>query len=131
MAQPLSAHYCYPHSSSASVFTRDCLARPEQAGLMINLRSTAVRSLIGAAWLGASIAIAAPGPGINQATFQPSEVGTEIYNFSNSVVGAQPTMADFQHGYLVINAAHSLDGTQSGRVSWINFSNPRSPSLIT
>ena len=73
---------------------------------------------------------AGPGPGITQATFLPSEVGTEIYNFSNSIVGAQPTVADFQHGYLVINAAHSLDGTQSGRVNWINFSNPRNPSLI-
>ena len=77
------------------------------------------------------LSYAGPGPGITQATFLPSEVGTEVFNFSNSVVGAQPTVADFQHGYLVINAAHSLDGTQSGRVSWFNFSNPRSPSLIT
>jgi cytochrome c peroxidase len=97
---------------------------------MINLRSTAVRSLIGAAWLGASIAIAAPGPGINQATFQPSEVGTEIYNFSNSVVGAQPTMNDFQYGYLFIEAAHSLDDAVSGKATWFDFSNPRNPTLI-
>ena len=74
---------------------------------------------------------AAPGPGINQVTFLPSEVGTEIYNFPTNVVGAQPTVNDFQMGYLVINAAHSLDDSLSGRCSWFNFSNPRNPTLIT
>src|SRR3954468_18867282 len=61
---------------------------------------------------------AAPGPGINQVTWSAAEVGKEIYTFSNSIVGAQPTMNDFQWGYLVIEAAHSLDDTQPGRVSW-------------
>ena len=40
-------------------------------------------------------------------------------------------MNDFQYGYLFIEAAHSLDGTMSGKASWYNFSNPRSPTLIT
>src|SRR5215831_3573584 len=73
----------------------------------------------------------AAGPGIVQPTWLPSEVGHEILTFSNSVVGAQPTMNDFQWGYLVIEAAHSLDDTQPGRISWYNFSNPRSPVLIS
>src|SRR5438309_888458 len=74
---------------------------------------------------------AAPGPGINQVTFLGSEVGTEIFNFPTNVVGAQPTVVDFQHGYLVINAAHSLDSSLSGRVNWYSFSNPRNPTLIS
>jgi DNA-binding beta-propeller fold protein YncE len=74
---------------------------------------------------------AAPGPGISQVTWQASEVGKEIYTFSNSVVGAQPTMNDFQWGYLVIEAAHSLDDAQHSVVSWFNFSNPRNPVLIS
>src|SRR5437773_1705211 len=68
---------------------------------------------------------AAPGPGLNQVTWLPSEIGHEVFTFSNSVVGAQPTMNDFQWGYLVIEAAHSLDVTQPGKISWYNFSNPR------
>jgi len=76
-------------------------------------------------------ASAAPGPGINQVTFLASEVGTEIFNFPTNVVGAQPTVNDFQMGYLVISAAHSLDDSLPGRVSWFNFSNPRNPTLIT
>src|SRR5437764_5857090 len=74
---------------------------------------------------------AAPGPGINQVTWLASEVGHEIYTFSNSIVGAQPTMNDFQWGYLVIGAAHSLDLSQPSKVSWYNFSNPRNPVLLS
>src|SRR5262245_31794801 len=74
---------------------------------------------------------AASGPGLNQATWSASEIGHEIYTFSNSIVGAQPTMSDFQWGYLLIEAAHSLDNTQQGRISWYNFSNPRNPILIS
>jgi hypothetical protein len=58
-------------------------------------------------------------------------VGHEIYTFSNSIVGAQPTMNDFQWGYLLIEAAHSLDDTQPGVISWYDFSNPRNPVLIS
>jgi cytochrome c peroxidase len=73
---------------------------------------------------------AAAGPGLHQVTWSASEVGHEIFTFSNSIVGAQPTMNDFQWGYLVIEAAHSLDLTQPGKVSWYDFSNPRSPTLL-
>src|SRR5262245_66395713 len=72
----------------------------------------------------------APGPGIQQVTWGAGEVGHEVFTFPNSVVGAQPTMNDFQWGYLVIEAAHSLDVSQQGKVSWYDISNPRSPSLV-
>ncbi|HSU53478.1 MAG TPA: LamG-like jellyroll fold domain-containing protein, partial [Candidatus Dormibacteraeota bacterium] len=71
-----------------------------------------------------------PGPGIHQVTWSAAEVGHEVFTFSNSIVGAQPTMNDFQWGYLVIEAAHSLDDTQPGKVSWYDLSNPRSPALL-
>lgn len=87
--------------------------------------------LVTGQWLFSFAASAAPGPGINQVTFLASEVGTEVFNFPTNLVGAQPTVNDFQQGYLVISAAHSLDGTLPGRVSWFNFTNPRSPTLIT
>ena len=74
---------------------------------------------------------AAPGPGINQATFLASEVGKEIFTFSNSMVGGQPTMIDFQHGYLYIGSAHSLDNTVPTKAIWISLANPRSPTVIT
>src|SRR6185436_18444602 len=91
-----------------------------------------LRRLTGVVWLScACIAFAGPGPGIVQPTFLPSEVGTEIFTFPTNVIGAQPTMVDFQHGYLYVGAAHSLDGTLPSRVNWINFSNPRSPAVIT
>src|SRR3954447_2332305 len=70
------------------------------------------------------VATAAPGPGIQQVTWAAGEVGHEVFTFSNSIVGAQPTMNDFQWGYLVIEAAHSLDVTQQGKVSWYDISNP-------
>jgi hypothetical protein len=76
------------------------------------------------------LTLAAAGPGIIQPTWLPSEVGHEVFTFSNSIVGAQPTMNDFQWGYLVIEAAHSLDDTQPGKVSWYDFSNPRNPTLL-
>src|SRR5436190_4117568 len=58
------------------------------------------------------VAKAAPGPGLNQVTWLASEVGKEVYTFSNAVVGAQPTMSDYQMGYLVIGAAHALNSSQ-------------------
>lgn len=92
-----------------------------------------LRRLAGFACLlgGCVVALAGPGPGINQATFLPSEVGTEIFNFPTSMVGGQPTMIDFQHGYLYVGSAHSLDNTIPSKAIWINFTNPRSPTLIT
>jgi DNA-binding beta-propeller fold protein YncE len=75
--------------------------------------------------------LAGPGPGINQPTFLPSEVGTEIFNFTTNMTGGQPTMVDFQHGYLYVGSAHSLDNTITSKAIWINFTNPRSPSVIT
>lgn len=39
-------------------------------------------------------------------------------------------MSDFQHGYLIIESAHSLDDTLAGRNSWYDFSSPRSPRLL-
>src|SRR5262245_3070889 len=81
-------------------------------------------------FLGQFAAFGGPGPGINQVTFLPSEVGTEIFNFPTNVAAGQPTSIDFQHGYLYIGAAHSLDNTIPGKASWINFTNPRSPTVI-
>lgn len=98
---------------------------------MIDLRSRVVCLASAAILLGSHAADAAPGPGITQATFLASEIGKEIYQFSHSVVGGQPTMIDFQHGYLYIGAAHSLDNSIPSRVNWINISNPRSPTIIT
>src|SRR6185295_2232985 len=93
---------------------------------------SALGRISGLIWLlsGCSL-MARPGPGIVQPTFLPSEVGTEIFTFTTNVVGGQPTMVDFQHGYLYIGAAHSLNGVLPSKVNWINFSNPRSPSVIT
>src|SRR3954466_15525365 len=76
-------------------------------------------------------ASAASGPGIHQVTWAAGEVGHEVFTFSNSVVGAQPTMNDFQWGYLVIEAAHSLDNRQHSTISWYDLSNPRSPALLS
>src|SRR5262245_12050023 len=98
---------------------------------MISVRLLRLRIIGPLLAFGTSLANAGPGPGITQTTFLPSEIGTEIFNFPNTQVGFQPTVVDFQHGYLCVNAAHSLDSTVSGRVSWFNFSNPRNPTLIT
>src|SRR5688572_16027544 len=97
---------------------------------MIDLRPRLVSLICAATLLGSCAVGAAPGPGINQVTFQPSEVGKEIFQFTNSVVGAQPTMIDFQHGYLYIGAAHALNNSIPSRINWINISNPRSPTII-
>src|SRR5258705_11266936 len=72
------------------------------------------------------VATAAPGPGIQQVTWAAGEVGHEVFTFSNSIEGAQPTMSDFHWGYLVIEAANSLDGTHQGKASWQDNSKPRS-----
>src|SRR6059058_4740646 len=96
---------------------------------MLKLQRHLLRLVLVFCTLSAAIA-APPGPGINQVTWAPSEIGKEIFVFSNSIVGAQPTMNDFQWGYLVIEAAHSLDDTQPGRVSWYDLSNPRNPVLV-
>src|SRR5215212_8151223 len=81
--------------------------------------------------LGTSLCIAAPGPGIQQATFLPLEVGTEIFHFTTNMVGGQPTMIDFQHGYLYVGSAHSLDNSVTSKAIWISLANPRSPTVIT
>jgi hypothetical protein len=102
--------------------------------MKLQIRPAVVSPCLGVQLLALSLfftAAAAPGPGINQVTWLPSEVGHEIYTFSNSVVGAQPTMNDFQWGYLIIEAAHSLDDSQHSLASWFNFSNPRNPVLIS
>ncbi len=91
-----------------------------------------LRRLFGSAFLlGTSLCIAAPGPGIQQVTFLPSEVGTEIFHFTTNMVGGQPTMIDFQHGYLYVGSAHSLDNTVTSKAIWISLANPRSPTVIT
>ncbi|PWU16859.1 MAG: hypothetical protein C5B50_12625 [Verrucomicrobia bacterium] len=80
--------------------------------------------------LSAPSAFCSPGPGLNQVTWLPSEVGTAVYTFAYTIVGKQPTMSDFQHGYLIIESAHSLDDTLPGRDSWYDFSSPRAPRLL-
>ncbi|MEO5804745.1 MAG: LamG-like jellyroll fold domain-containing protein, partial [Verrucomicrobiota bacterium] len=98
---------------------------------MTTSRSLIIPLLSAAVWIGGYMANAAPGPGINQATFLPTEIGKEIYRFTNTIYGMQPTMIDFQHGYLFVEAAHSLDSSMAGKANWINFLNPRNPSLMT
>jgi len=73
---------------------------------------------------------AAPGPGINQTTWAANEVGREAFIFPASATGPQPTMADFQHGYLYIGAANSVDKQTPGFLSWWDLSNPRNPNMV-
>lgn len=80
------------------------------------------------------------GQGINQVTFTPAEIGTEIFAFPNEpigvneeTVGIQPTIIDFQHGELYIAAGrHGQGGTPGGEanLTWWNVSNPRTPTFI-
>ncbi len=81
----------------------------------------------------ATSVLAAPGPGVVQPTWLASEIGKEIYTFDKTIIGYQPTMNAFEHGYLIIEAAHSVspDPTVSGKISWYDLSNPRSPVLLS
>ncbi len=73
----------------------------------------------------------AAGPGIQQVKWSGGEVGREVVTFSNNTVGPQPTIADFQHGWLYIGAARSVDNSRQGVGSWWDVSNPRQPTLTT
>ncbi|MGZ4975245.1 MAG: Ig-like domain-containing protein, partial [Limisphaerales bacterium] len=85
------------------------------------------------AFILATSAFALPGPGVIQPTWLAGEVGKEIYTFDKTIIGYQPTMNAFEHGYLIIEAAHSVspDPTVSGKISWYDLSNPRSPVLLS
>ena len=69
------------------------------------------------------------GPGMTQPTFTAAEIGHEIFNFPNATVGEQPTIVEFQRGYLYIGAGSDSPTTRTIG-SWWNFSNPRTPVLI-
>ncbi|MEM9015461.1 MAG: LamG-like jellyroll fold domain-containing protein [Verrucomicrobiota bacterium] len=77
------------------------------------------------------------GQGINQATFTPAEIGTEIFQFPNEpaglteeTVGLQPTIIDFQHGELHITAGRDGQGGEVA-LTWWDLSDPRNPTFIT
>ncbi len=72
---------------------------------------------------------AALGPGLTQATFTSAEIGKEVFTFPNATVGEQPTIVEYQRGYLYIGAG-SDSGTTRTVASWYNFSNPRNPTLL-
>jgi cytochrome c peroxidase len=74
---------------------------------------------------------AAPGPGLTQIRWRADEIGREIFRFLPESVGAQPTFVDFQHGYLYIGSAASLNGSVPGQVNWYDLSNPRQPVRIS
>ncbi len=69
------------------------------------------------------------GPGMTQPTFAANEINKEIFNFPNATVGEQPTLIEFQRGYLYIGAGSDSPTTRTVG-SWWNFSNPRTPTAI-
>jgi DNA-binding beta-propeller fold protein YncE len=71
-----------------------------------------------------------PGPGIQQATFTAAEIGREIFRFNNATIGDQPTMIEYQHGWLWIGAGGTSTVGPNIRQNWFDISNPRSPVLF-
>ena len=69
------------------------------------------------------------GPGLTQATFTSAEIGHEVFTFPNATVGEQPTIVEYQRGYLYIGAG-SDSGTTRTVATWYNFSNPRNPTVL-